>query len=419
VLSDSLPTVGVVTWSTDLAGLSTARLEFTLNDAAPGVLNQGSGGPVSVEGTSHRALMLGLKPERTYTYRIVANAGSASCVSEDRTLTTGAGTREIPLTRTAVNTALEAGGFILTSSGYGRVDTKKAFVIDADGDVVWWADAPQQCSRALLDWSGNTLWMLDVSPAPTDHGLVSTVSMDGSGALQGVPGLERAHHDLVALPEGGIATLVWVESLDGPYSGSSDLVERAPDGTLRTVLRLDGSVFPASPGRLHANAVRYHEADDTYTVSDLYAAAIIKLTRQGELLWQLGGDCSSSAAPKCAPLDIDGNHGHELLDNGNLLLFADHTSTAYEYALTETETSLRATLVWSYAADGEGSDQLGDVQRLPNGNTLVDFSTSGDIHEVTPAGEVAQVLSARSEPEVSDDSFGYASYRATLYGPPH
>ncbi|HWP06482.1 MAG TPA: hypothetical protein VNN72_12100 [Polyangiaceae bacterium] len=417
-LSEVIPTVGVVRWSADLAGLSAARVEFTLNDAAPGMLNTGSGGPIGVGGSTHRALLLGLKPESTYTYRLVAYAGTERCVSEAHTLTTGAGTRDVPVLRTAVDPSRQARGFIVTSSGYGQVDTKKAFVIDADGDIVWWADAPPQCSRALQDFSGNALWMLDVAPAPTDRGLVSSVGMDGTDPVAGVPGFDRAHHDLVALPDGVIATLEWHEALDGPFSGSSDLVERSPGGGVRTVLRIDDSVFPASAGRLHANAVRYRAADDTYTVSDLYASAIIALTRQGELLWQVGGDCSSSAAPKCAPLDIDGNHGHEVLADGNLLLFADHTSTAYEYALTETETSLAASLVWSYAADGESSDQLGDVQRLPNGNTLVDFSTSGDIFEVSAAGDVVQSLHAGTGPAATEASFGYAHFRETLYGPP-
>src|SRR4029077_12636821 len=104
---------------TDLAGLSAARVEFTLNDAAPSVLNTGSGGPISVDGTSHRALLLGLKPASSYTYRLVASAGTERCVSDEQTLTTGAGTPDVPVLRTAVDPSHQARGFIVTSSGYG------------------------------------------------------------------------------------------------------------------------------------------------------------------------------------------------------------------------------------------------------------------------------------------------------------
>jgi hypothetical protein len=53
---------------------------------------------------------------------------------------------------------------------------------------------------------------------------------------------------------------------------------------------------------------------------------------------------------------------------------------------------------------------LGDVQRLPNGNTLITYSTSGIIEEVTSSGDLVQTISA--------NSFGYTSFRETLYGPP-
>src|SRR5436190_9947765 len=41
-LSTAIPTVGVVSWSTDLAGLSEARIEFTLDEPAADEINRGS-----------------------------------------------------------------------------------------------------------------------------------------------------------------------------------------------------------------------------------------------------------------------------------------------------------------------------------------------------------------------------------------
>jgi hypothetical protein len=61
---------------------------------------------------------------------------------------------------------------------------------------------------------------------------------------------------------------------------------------------------------------------------------------------------------------------------------------------------------------------LGDVQSLPNGNVLVVFSTSGQIHEVSSSGELVQIFFAKTPLGEWDAPFGYASFRETLYGPP-
>ncbi|HEY3496637.1 MAG TPA: hypothetical protein VGK73_18185, partial [Polyangiaceae bacterium] len=65
---------------------------------------------------------------------------------------------------------------------------------------------------------------------------------------------------------------------------------------------------------------------------------------------------------------------------------------------------------WSYMNEGR-SVTLGDVQRLPNGNTLVTYSTDGSIHEITPAKELVQSLGDAAQ-------LGYSTFRETLYGPP-
>ena len=113
----------------------------------------------------------------------------------------------------------------------------------------------------------------------------------------------------------------------------------------------------------------------------------VKVKRNGQLVWQLGG-----SSPKGQAFTVSGgtwmvNHGHHLLPNGNFLFFSNGafsggTSQALEYSLNTT--SWTATRVWQYAASGVNSPVLSDTQRLPNGNTLVTFSTVGTIHEVTP-----------------------------------
>jgi hypothetical protein len=65
--------------------------------------------------------------------------------------------------------------------------------------------------------------------------------------------------------------------------------------------------------------------------------------------------------------------------------------------------------VWRYEG-GVHSSNFGNVQRLPNGNTLVNYSNAGVIHEVTP--DRVKVLEITANPYL-----GYATWRPDLYGP--
>ncbi len=64
---------------------------------------------------------------------------------------------------------------------------------------------------------------------------------------------------------------------------------------------------------------------------------------------------------------------------------------------------------WRYKS-GSNSFALGDVQRIAKGNTLVTYSSAGEIHEVSPAADRVRVISV--------DGLGYANWRPTLYGEP-
>ena len=424
--SDMIPTVGVVDWTVNLPGLTAASIEFTLDDPAPGTINVGSGGEISVAGTTHRALMLGMKPQRSYTYRIVAKGGptgSTICTSPDQSFTTGPLDPTIAptVTRTVMNAAAQARGFIVTSGGY-QSGWQFAYIVDADGDTVWWAPSPAACTRALMDWEGQNMWMVNTIFPEITGSQAASVAMDGTGmtVLRDDP-FSYAHHDLTVAPGGVTTFLIWNSQATDM---SSSLVERAPDGTLTTVANLDASTFGPWKTQFHANSVMYHPTDDTYTVSDLNARAYVKLSRQGQPLWQFRQSCTGSVAPKCAAsADITSNHGHHLLDDGHFLFFDATSSTkapVYEYLLTQTSTALTADPVWTYTADSIGSNVLGDIQRLPNGNTLIDYCSHGEMLELSPTGDIVQVLDATGPaPSMAGYyNFGYMNFRETLYGPP-
>jgi hypothetical protein len=225
--------------------------------------------------------------------------------------------------------------------------------------------------------------------------------------------LPKRHHDFTVLPNSD--TIAIVEYDDDGIGTCDRLIELAPDGEKRLVyaLRDDFGHREADEEWCHTNAVNYVPDEDAYYLSVLKMNAILKIDRaSGTLVWVLGGEDST----------FDGaswhhQHQHQLLDNGNILLFSNGAggfseadqSVAIEYALDND--TLIATETWRYQS-GLFTSSLGDVQRVGNGNTLITYSNSGTIHEVDTA--TASLLAVfESNPIV-----GYAIRRDALYGPP-
>jgi hypothetical protein len=158
-----IPTVGIVNWSVDLAGLTSASITFTLEGAAAGLT-----APVDItQAPSFRTLLLGMKGSRTYDVQITASNGTTTCTSSPYAITTGAVPSSVPrITRTTGPAAAsQKRGFITTSTGIGAMGmgggASNAFIIDADGDPVWWTSAPAPT------WPASP--PPESSPAPAAH----------------------------------------------------------------------------------------------------------------------------------------------------------------------------------------------------------------------------------------------------------
>ena len=396
--STAMPNVAIVTWSTTLSNLTGAEIDF-----APQAGGATLVAPVDLTQPNYRTLLLGMKPSTGYVFKVVASTAAGSCTSNIYTITTGALPSSTPtVSATIMDGKAHDRGFIVTSTGLTGNTT---FIIDPDGVVVWAASGPMVPSRAHMSWDGTRMYTMALNVTNDDTGDIETVSMDGTGTTS-LPGLTASHHDLTAIP-GGFATLLWTTlGENGPCS----LVERADaTGELTTVIADMGSVYN-SVG-FHTNSVHYYPTDDTYTLSDRYPNLFVKVTRGGQLIWQFGG-----SNPKDPSKFFTGvpawmvNHGHHLLPDGTFVFFNNGANEAWVYAL-DTAT-MTATRTMGYTASGVTSPVLGDAQRLPNGNYLVTFSTSGQIHEVNPSGTlVATFTSTPAE-------LGYAEFRESLYGPP-
>ena len=143
------------------------------------------------------------------------------------------------------------------------------------------------------------------------------------------------------------------------------------------------SVWYANPNTVdwtHSNAVEMDD-DGNIMLSSRHFNEITKINRNdSSIIWRFGGTQNqftilNDTLPFYGQHDIrrNANGNVTLYDNGFRELAAPyHWARAVEYQLDET--NLTASLVWEYTYDSSMySRATGNVQRLQNGNTLVNY----------------------------------------------
>ncbi len=404
-ISPKMATVGIVEGSFIGELPSSAKVVFRLKDAESSTLNRGGEAPIDFNAPNYRTRLLGLKQSRDYTFHVELMHDGTRCVSPEFSLPkTGSFPNSPAVSSSVIQATKREPGFIVTSSGTFFPDS--AFIIDADGDVVWYAPGPLNTSRAQMDYEGNVMWMVSLNMINTT-GEMRSIAMDGEQEQRNIPGLQNAHHDLTVLPGGKVATLVWVNDQVDP---ESDLVIHSPDGSLSTPFRVGHNLYRSDA--FHANALHYNPLDGSFTIADRNPNVFVKVSADGTPEWQIGGVCDGAPVQSaCFPMDWQVVHGHHLLEDGTLLAFNNGYTgpgRVFEFKVDLTPGSFNATQVKEYEGTAS-SFNMGDVQRLPGGNTLVTYSTDAKIVELDANWNEVQTFSAR---------VGYTNWRPTLYGPP-
>jgi hypothetical protein len=378
-------TIGIVTWTVNVSGLTEAHIDFGLDTS------YGMTAPVDIALADHRTLLLGMKPAKTYHFRVVARDATASYTSGDYTVMTGPATTTVSISRFQVmNATARKRGFIITSYWQGT-GIAVPFILDGDGEIVWWGRGgpPGGIARARMSADGKNMWMTSAS---NNGNPIQRVSMDtlDPQTYTGTIG----SHDLTAVSGATMAFLEYGET------DCDSIYEIDPSGTKREVFESQGVV--ATSG-CHGNALRYSQKEDVYTFSDVRQDVFV-VSRAGQVQWRLSERVSGGSASWGGV-----QHGHHLLDNSIIILANNgggtNMSAMIEYSLAGQE--LRRYM------GGDYTQNLGDVQRLPGGNTLVTFSNASVIKEVDPAGAVVLQING-----ATGTRFGYALWQETLYGPP-
>jgi hypothetical protein len=385
-VSPAISTVGIVEWSFDMSPIDSATVEFGLTQ------EYGMTALVDINEPNHRTLLLGMKPSLDYHFEVCVISNGTLYRSGDILITTGPvinGLAQPNITLSFPEN--RAGGFIVSGSYNAVIDSESvAYILDADGDCVWWFPAAiPNITRARMTWDGKHMALIPANNNG-DDGAIEFVSMDGLWSQ--VLDLPSSTHDLTPMPDNRIA-FISVDKKDQETEPCGKIEALSLDGAREIIY--DTSALWQPP--CHNNAIRYSATENIFTLSDLVHSQIIGVSMTGEHLWTANqsGDLWEK------------QHGHQLLD-GSLLVFSNLNAEVLEFAFPD---ALEETLVWSYSSMYT-SMLLGDVQRLPNGNTLITYSEDGIIQEISGNGEPVQTFA------FSQQVPGYVSWRSSLYGPP-
>lgn len=399
-ISSAIATVGIVTFSADVA-VTSARIEFGLDTS------YGMTAPVDLAEPEYRTLLLGMKQNREYHYRVVVNEGASECAGADRTIMTGALPNILP-ELDVVNNDRDAlaGGFIMTGQYQAMGgQNSPAYILDADGDFVWALPVGNYVTGVRMSHSGKYMWINGTDNTTGGEALIYRATMDGLEVEDLSEEFGYQDHQITVLPD---ETVVFY----GHEQECPDIKLRHEDGTIETLINVRDA--HGAPGPCHVNHIEYSPDDDTLIFSDDNHDNYTKITLDGEVVWVLGGTTSDFTG--------DGSqwvreHGLDVLAVDRVLYFnngemsAGVSSRAIELQLDLT--AMTATRTWIYTPVPPISNTvLGDVQRLENGNTVIAFSAQGVVHEVDAEQNLLQEINWPI-----GGAFGYIAKRPTLYGP--
>lgn len=403
-LSSAIATVGIVTFTTDLGAIEEAHIDFGLDTT------YGMTAPVDLGEPSYRTLLLGMKQSREYHYRIVTQSGGSECASQDYTITTGRLPNILPQidTNTLYPDRL-AGGFILTGQyeAMGGANSP-AYIIDADGDFVWALAVGNYVTGVRMSYDAKYMWINGTDNTTSGQANIHRVTLDGLSNEDLSDAFGFQDHTLTILPDD---TVIFWGHQNMPCP---DIRHWYPDGHTETIINARDA--HGASGDCHVNAMEYSPWDQSLVFSDDFHNNYTKITMDGQVIWVLGGDTNQFTGDGSS---WSRQHGINLLGLDRFVYFNNGAmgqvgtgSLAIELQLDLN--AMTATRVWTYASTPPiQNQQLGDVQRLANGNTVVAYSTQGVLQEVDAGGNLLQEITWPI-----GGAFGYIVKRSSLYGPP-
>jgi hypothetical protein len=261
--------------------------------------------------------------------------------------------------------------------------------------VVYHSATTAGCGLAKVDQDSNVLWAY---PAAVHHDI--DVAEDGriyaikQELMDAVPnGFERLapssklDYLLILSPDGELLRepISILEAFRGTaYAALLATLEAPgiqfdwPSGS--TAPRLEYQATTDDP--LHTNSVRVLSSRRTAQFPQFKAGYVLISLRNLSVIAALDPEVGKIVWAARGPWYAQ--HDAQFLDNGHLLIF-DNLGSSQKSRVLEYDPQSQA-FPWSYSGEGGATfftTERGMCQRLPNGNTLITNSESGDLVEVT------------------------------------
>jgi len=357
---------------------------------------------VSSDGRQHTAALWGLPPLSEITYTFTANGETC----EDTFTTEGMPSGMPTFTVDSYDPSQADGWRYIVGVAMGETGT--LFVIDRAGRWRWHERHSPEINVSAVSVDGGTMLYNSFDQDRTnDIGQVNLQPLQG-GEVTGVR-TEGAHHTFAHRPDGTIAfPSVDVRAWTDPESGEEvdvvgdRILEVAPDGAVTELWNIweheepskhdawdSGFYEELGQDWTHANALTYSEDRDSYLLSLGHLDTIYEIDRAtGDVLGRWTPDDVVSGTA------YNFQHDTNWSPDGTLLLLSypdDGPAVAIEYDVNS-DGGLEE--VWSYTRDKSGTTLLGQVRRLPNGNTFINYGGIGEMREVTPDGDTVWRLNA-------------------------
>ncbi len=359
----------------------------------------------SLPAGEHSQLILGVPYGVEVTWWVLFESGDERLESEPQTISTPDWPETLPVPQ--LLTSNPDGWdptlpYVLTSlnqSGDERTGDWWVFILDRKGRVLWSRFTPTDwVSRyvrigvtgrdILIDY--DSYWSQGAAGIDSR---VWRMQLDGELIHEYLtPGL---HHSFTELPDGRV---VWL-ALENTYTNEilrvvddAGQVDDLWNCQEQFVGRSELSGLFLQCG---TNGLYYSEPRDTFLVSSWALDTVIEVEHATGNTVRYFGQADGAWDFDPPESEFDWQHGPIYTDDGNLMVSskrydaeaARYETVVYEYEVDEAEEALRE--VWSFGK-GEGiyGMYMGEVHRLPGGNTLHNYGEESRLREVTPAGEI-------------------------------
>lgn len=394
VMVPDLGTVPRVAWTQ--GGPASATITYTYGDHA------GSTPTHTLDAGAHSQVVLGLPFGVEATLQVVLEANGQTLVSEPQVVRTAPWpkTLPVPILLTAAPERWDAGlPYVVTSMnrvGDERTGDWWVFVLDRSGNVVWARPSPHDfVSRYVRIGRGGSDLLVDYDSfwPQDDLGAASqVVRLTLDGVVSHTYPTPFLHHAFTEHDDGAI---VWL-ALDDGYE--NETLERLDAAGVQSRIWDCQSQFYATIGQIGScgtNGLYWDAAADRYLISSWAIDTVIEIDGATGALNRYFGQLPGAWSFDPPESEFDWQHGPIYTDAGTLMVSSKrwdpeasrNETVAYEYALDEGAQTLRE--VWSFGK-GQGiyGAFMGEVHRLPGGNTLHNYGEEARLREVTPDGEV-------------------------------